>query len=552
MGAYLSEPNLVKTSEEGKTERFTFGVSSMQGWRLAQEDSHNCIEELDENTSLFGVYDGHGGAEVAQYCSQHLPEFIKQNKSYKEGDVEKGLISAFLEFDKHLTEKKVITELKKMAGLEDPEEEDDEETELLNEEASMPIADLLARFGQAPSSIRSIRKKADKKDLLSPMIRKTQPRFPSNGSNEPDIEEESEEKEGEKNIKNDKISAKLEMDDSDVPKEQNGKGDGNVNGDVIENGDIKETEEDEETKDDSNNEVTNNEENQQTSSSSSDIKNTERRDVVLDDVDSEDDDEEEYDAEEDEEDDDDEEEEDEDEEDEEEDEEEKEVSGSNVEDYGFPGREEPGSDSGCTAVVAILRDNELVVANAGDSRCVLSRGSNALDLSLDHKPEDDEELERIVYAGGKVTEDGRVNGGLNLSRALGDHCYKQNKSLALEKQMISPLPDIRKVTLQAEDSFFILACDGIWNVLSSQEVVDFVSERLNQDHPEGGTWTLTAIIEELFDACLAPDTSGDGTGCDNMTCIIVQLNHDNTVTIASKKRKVSESEDSDCKRVCKE
>lgn len=59
------------------------------------------------------------------------------------------------------------------------------------------------------------------------------------------------------------------------------------------------------------------------------------------------------------------------------------------------------------------------MANVGDSRCVLSRAGKAIDLSEDHKPENSPERERIVAAGGKVTAEGRVNGGLNLSRALG-------------------------------------------------------------------------------------------------------------------------------------
>lgn len=84
----------------------------------------------------------------------------------------------------------------------------------------------------------------------------------------------------------------------------------------------------------------------------------------------------------------------------------------------------PGSSSGCTAVVALLHENELYVANAGDSRCVVCRDGKAMDMSFDHKPEDTEELERIRKAGGRVTMDGRVNGGLNLSRAIGDHAYK--------------------------------------------------------------------------------------------------------------------------------
>lgn len=52
-----------------------------------------------------------------------------------------------------------------------------------------------------------------------------------------------------------------------------------------------------------------------------------------------------------------------------------------------------------------------------------------MDMSLDHKPEDTEEIDRIHKAGGRVTMDGRVNGGLNLSRAIGDHAYKTVSAL---------------------------------------------------------------------------------------------------------------------------
>ena len=82
---------------------------------------------------------------------------------------------------------------------------------------------------------------------------------------------------------------------------------------------------------------------------------------------------------------------------------------------------QPGYDSGCTAVVSVLRGDQLYVANAGDSRCVLCRAGKAVDLSLDHKPEDEPERSRIVAAGGRITMDGRVNGGLNLSRAIGGY-----------------------------------------------------------------------------------------------------------------------------------
>lgn len=67
----------------------------------------------------------------------------------------------------------------------------------------------------------------------------------------------------------------------------------------------------------------------------------------------------------------------------------------------------------------MIKNKKLYVANAGDSRCILSRGGKAIDMSVDHKPEDEVEKNRIEAAGGKVTEEGRVNGGLNLSRAIG-------------------------------------------------------------------------------------------------------------------------------------
>lgn len=69
----------------------------------------------------------------------------------------------------------------------------------------------------------------------------------------------------------------------------------------------------------------------------------------------------------------------------------------------------------------------------------------------------------------------------------------QNKSLPAEKQMISAMPDIKKLTLTAEDEFMVLACDGIWNYMSSEEVVNFVRTKLTEK-PE---IKLTQICEEV-------------------------------------------------------
>jgi protein phosphatase 1G len=185
----------------------------------------------------------------------------------------------------------------------------------------------------------------------------------------------------------------------------------------------------------------------------------------------------------------------------------------------------PGQSSGCTAVVALIcpdaagEGRTLYVANAGDSRCGLCRDGETIDLSVDHKPEDAEEFARITKAGGEVSADGRVCGGLNLSRSLGDHSYKRKIHLAASEQMITALPDIRQTKLTDKDEFLVLACDGIWNSYSSAEVVAYVRERIRKDPKPA----LSDVCRQLFYSCLADDTQGDGTGCDNMTAIIVEF-----------------------------
>lgn len=103
----------------------------------------------------------------------------------------------------------------------------------------------------------------------------------------------------------------------------------------------------------------------------------------------------------------------------------------------------------------------MYVANAGDSRSVLSRKGRAVALSKDHKPEDETEKVRIIKAGGTVDK-GRINSHLNLSRCLGDHHYKENKSLPAEKQVIIAKPDVMEMELGKNDDFIILGCDGVW------------------------------------------------------------------------------------------
>ncbi|CAH3836211.1 protein phosphatase 1L [Pieris brassicae] len=142
--------------------------------------------------------------------------------------------------------------------------------------------------------------------------------------------------------------------------------------------------------------------------------------------------------------------------------------------------------AGTTALIAVLEDNNLIVANVGDSRGVMcdSRG-NAIPVSFDHKPQQVREQKRIEAAGGYIAFNGvwRVAGILATSRAMGDYPLK-------DKNFVIANPDI--LTFNLEDHkpmFLVLASDGLWDTFSNEEAVKFIKERL--DEPDFGAKSLT-------------------------------------------------------------
>ncbi|KAG6417418.1 hypothetical protein SASPL_119576 [Salvia splendens] len=125
---------------------------------------------------------------------------------------------------------------------------------------------------------------------------------------------------------------------------------------------------------------------------------------------------------------------------------------------------------GSTAVTAILIDGRhLWVANVGDSRGVLSRRGQAIQMTVDHEP--NTERGSIENRGGFVSnmpgDVARVDGQLAVSRAFGDKNLKTH---------LRSDPDITNAEIDAETDFLILASDGIWKVISNQEAVDIVKK----------------------------------------------------------------------------
>jgi len=349
MGTYLSSPKTEKLSEDGENDKLRFGLSSMQGWRATMEDAHAAILDLDDKTSFFGVYDGHGGKVVAKFCAKYLHQQVISNEAYKTGDVETSLRRAFFRMDDMMQGQRGWREL-------------------------AVLGDKMNKFSGMIEGF-----------IWSPRSGDT--------NNQPD-------------------SWPLE--------------DG-------------------------------------------------------------------------------------------------------------PHSDFTGPTSGCTACVALIKDKKLFVANAGDSRCVISRKSQAYNLSKDHKPDLEVEKERILKAGGFIHA-GRINGSLNLTRAIGDMEFKQNKFLPSEKQMVTADPDINTIDLCDDDDFLVVACDGIWDCMSSQELVDFIHEQLKSETK------LSTVCEKVVDRCLAPDTA-TGEGCDNMTIILVQFKKPNPSETEPEDSKPEPSED---------
>lgn len=294
MGTYLSSPVTEKQTEEDETERFAVAAVAMQGWRTSMEDAHILDCQLDHDCSLFAIFDGHGGPEVAKFCQKHFAKQLVQSVHWAHSRYEEALRHTFLKMD-----------------------------------------ELLATAN------------------------------------------------GQKELK--------------VLKLRNGQ----------------------------------------------------------------------------------------------------------------PSR------AGCTALVVLIKGNTLYVANAGDSRAVLFKDKQVLRLSEDHSTTRPGEAERIEAAGGFI-KGGRVNGVLNLTRAIGDTEFKLNANLDQEQQIIIAVPEITRRELSSENQLLVLACDGVWESLSEPEIGDYLQSGVLKGR------SLAFVCEDLLDRCLASDTSLE-IGCDNMSMIAVSF-----------------------------
>ena len=153
--------------------------------------------------------------------------------------------------------------------------------------------------------------------------------------------------------------------------------------------------------------------------------------------------------------------------------------------------------SGSTCVSILFTSRRLISINVGDSRCVLGKFNGEKwqyeNLSRDHKPSEEDEKNRIISNGGRVepNKDEFGNGrgplriwmkeedipGLAVSRSFGDE-------LAHKIGVINE-PEIKEYVFLNEDKFFILASDGLWEYISSEECVDIIKDYYLKNDIEG-------------------------------------------------------------------
>ena len=94
-------------------EILKYGLCSMQGWRRTMEDTHLIKLNVgtNNNTHIFGIFDGHGGREVANYVKNHFTDIFLNSEKYKKGNIKDAIKETYLQLDKNLETKEAMKEL---------------------------------------------------------------------------------------------------------------------------------------------------------------------------------------------------------------------------------------------------------------------------------------------------------------------------------------------------------------------------------------------------------------------------------------------------------
>ena len=198
--------------------------------------------------------------------------------------------------------------------------------------------------------------------------------------------------------------------------------------------------------------------------------------------------------------------------------------------------------SGSCGIIILIQKNKCIIANVGDSRLVIYKNNSIFFCTEDHKPDSMTEKERIIKAGGNVYQTTSLfplyqngkqievpwrvfPGRLSVSRTFGD-IEAKNEKFGGNKNVVVALPDIYEFELGADFNLIVLGCDGIFDVLSNEEILQCVKivlkekniKKINDDNLSD---LCGDFAEMIIKSSLAKDSF------DNVSCIVIAINiHD--------------------------
>lgn len=162
--------------------------------------------------------------------------------------------------------------------------------------------------------------------------------------------------------------------------------------------------------------------------------------------------------------------------------------------FDFLARQSLADTCGSTAVIALIRDRMMYICWAGDSEATLFKknGDNIV-LCKTHKANSETEKMRIEELGGFIQDVNgvqRLNGILAVTRSFGDSRFKR---------FVTSEPEIVAHKLDGNEDFLILACDGLWDVMTAKDVGEFVPQFLAENGKEHREKVSEALTKKAID-----------------------------------------------------
>ena len=192
--------------------------------------------------------------------------------------------------------------------------------------------------------------------------------------------------------------------------------------------------------------------------------------------------------------------------------------------------------SGSCACIVLLENKKCIIANIGDSRCVIFKNKKVVFTTTDHKPNSNVEKRRIESSGGSIYQTNSViplyqngklikapwrvlPGRLSVSRTLGDIEAKDEK-FGGKKNVVIALPDITELELNDEYNFIVIGCDGIFDVLSNIEILECIKIviKINKNKNKKMNELCGDFAAMIIKSALEKESF------DNLSCIVIVFN----------------------------